>query len=494
MNRRIAFAVGIVLAAALRAAETPPPPTMAREIASPAATGASGAALFSGADGTVWLTWIEQGDGPPTLRFSTFDAAAKTWRAPRTIAAGASVHVSAMDFPQLAADAHGQATIVWTDGRGGALLSRTTDRGATWSAPAPVTRESEAVEKLSLTVLADDRVLVAWLDARAKKSGGKMTALYARVLDDSAPDALVDPSVCDCCQTTLTPFLDGGALLAYRARTDDEVRDIRTARYRGKSWDEPRPLGRDDWRINACPMNGPRLASDGGRVAAAWFTAADNDPRVLASFSPDAGTRFLMPLRLDRGRAAGRVETLLLRDGAMLVTWLEADGSYWLRRLTPEFSADEPLALAPAGAVPVKNFPRAALVRNYAGGDGTAQFVTAYVGSGKDAPLKTLLITVPEGALIAAAKNCDCAPTPEQLAGFPLRGAVESLSAPDGTLRVAHGEIPGIFAPGTHTFRVAPATLTSVTAGRQFLGRIERRDGAWWLYDVRLLAAPLETK
>jgi hypothetical protein len=494
MLGRFLFALCLAAAAAAHAGEKPLPPFGTEEIPSPAATGVSGASLFSAADGTVWLTWIELGDGPATLRCSTLDAGTTTWRAPQTIAAGASVHVSAMDFPQLAADARGRATVVWTDGRGGARLSRTTDRGATWSAPAPVTRESDAVEKFTLTILADDRVLVAWLDARAKKSGGQTTALYARVLDEPAPDTLVDPSVCDCCQTTLTPFLDGGALLAYRGRTTDEVRDIRTARFRGKSWDEPRPLGRDDWRIAACPMNGPRLASDGGRVAAVWFTAADNDPRVLASFSPDAGTRFLMPLRVDHGHAAGRVETLLLRDGAMLVTWLEADGSYWLRRLTPEFSADEPFALAPAGAVPVKNFPRAALVRNYAGGDGTAQFVTAFVGSGKDAPLKTLLVTVPEGALIAAAKNCDCAPTPEQLAGFPLRGTFESLSPAEGTLRVAHGEIPGIFAPGAHVFRGAPATLAAVTAGRQFLGRIERRHGAWWLYDVRLLAAPPETK
>ena len=50
-------------------------------------------------------------------------------------------------------------------------------------------------------------------------------------------------------------------------------------------------------------------------------------------------------------------------------TWLEADGSYWLRRISPDYTADEPIALADAGVVAAKDFPRSALVRNYAGRD-----------------------------------------------------------------------------------------------------------------------------
>jgi hypothetical protein len=473
-----------------RAAEKPRPPIRTDEIASPAAPGSIGAALYAAPDGMAWMTWIEPGAaGSNTLRFATLDAAGKKWSAAQTIASQ-RVNASAMDFPQLAADAAGHAAVVWTDGHGGALASRTADRGVTWSAPAPVTTESEGVEKFSVTVLSDQRVLVAWLDARGIKAGGKMTRLYARILGESGPDVLVDPSVCDCCQTTLASFLDGGALVAYRARTEEEVRDIRVARFRGHAWDEPRPLSNDDWHINACPVNGPRLAADGGRVAAAWFTAADNEPRVLASFSPDAGTRFLMPLRVDRGHPTGHVETLLLRDGAMLVTWLESDGSYWLRRISPDFTADEPIALAPAGAVAAKDFPRSALVRNYAGGDSPAQFITAYAGAGKRGALHTVLVTVREGEWLAAAKDCDCAPTPEQLAGFPIRGTIATVDADRGALHVAHEEIPGVLAAGTHDFRAASGGLATLVPGRRFLGRIERRENAWWLYDVRLLVQP----
>jgi hypothetical protein len=301
---------------------------------------------------------------------------------------------------------------------------------------------------------------------------------------------LVDPAVCDCCQTTLTAFPDGTALLAYRGRTEEEVRDIRVARFRGRAWDDPRPMCSDDWRIKACPVNGPQLASDGGRVAVAWFTAADNDPRVLASFSPDAGGRFLMPLRLSDTKPAGRVATLLLRDGAMLVTWVDVAGVLWLRRIDPDFSATTPIALTTAAQGRVLGFPRVALIRDYAGGNTPAELLVTFTAEGTPA-LRTLRVTVPEGELLQAEKNCDCAPTPEQLRGFSLRGVIQGGNTAAATLRIRHFEVPGIFPEGTREFRVAPAVLGLATQeGRQFLGRVEKRDGAWWLFDVRLIVGP----
>jgi hypothetical protein len=146
-------------------------------------------------------------------------------------------------------------------------------------------------------------------------------------------------------------------LAGYRGRTTEEIRDIRTARYDGRSWQAPRTLNHDNWRVAGCPVNGPRLAGDLGRVGAVWFTAADQDPRVLASYSPDAGARFLQPLRIDLGHPAGLVDTLILRDRTLLATWVEADGGFWIRRVGPEFSSDAAVPLAPKGAVAIRSFP-----------------------------------------------------------------------------------------------------------------------------------------
>jgi len=299
----------------------------------------------------------------------------------------------------------------------------------------------------------------------------------------------VDPSVCDCCQTALTAFPDGTALLAYRGRSADEVRDIRFTRFRVRAWDLPRTLHHDEWRINACPVNGPQLASDGGRVAAVWFTAADRDPRVLASFSSDAGGRFLMPLQINQTRPAGRAATALLHDGALLVTWLDSAGALWLRRVTPDFVATDPVRLTAADSGPVKGFPRLALVRDYLGGNEAARILVTYTTEAAPS-LRTVVVTVPEGELLAAEKNCDCVPTPEQLRGFSIRGVITGEDSRNATLQVRHFEVPGVLNEGTREFRVAPALLGSISPGRQFLGRVERRGPEWWLFDVRLIVSP----
>lgn len=476
-------------------------------LAPPASANPVGPSLAAAPDGTVWLTWLESSDAPAkttALRFSTFDPAQKTWRQPQTIASGVDWFVGNSDFPALAAGASGRATAFWLvknpptpetahlhHGAGyHALLSSTADGGETWSAATPLSRESNTHEFVSVAALADGRVLATWLDAREKIAHGKPQRLYGRIVGSEGRDVLIDDSVCDCCHTSLTAFPDGSALLAYRGRSSEEVRDIRTARFRGAAWDESRILHADDWRIDGCPVNGPQIASDGGRVAAVWFTAAEKQARVLASSSPDAGARFLMPLRIDAGQPLGRVDTVLLRDGALLVTWVENDGGLWLRRISPDFTAGEPTALARGGKERVKGVPRIALARDYAGGPTAAELVVAYTVDGTPAELRTLHATIPEGALLQGEKNCDCAPTPEQLRGYAFRGTIVRASGAAAALEVKHPEIPGIFPAGTREFRVAAELLPTAEPGRELFGRVEPRDGTWWLFDVRFVAQP----
>jgi hypothetical protein len=525
----VRLAILILCSTALAFAAEPVQPTpalTAAEIASPAGQGTFGPVLTTAPDGAVWLSWATRSmDGGNVFQFSVYDTAARTWGEPRRIAAGTDWFLNWADVPALTVGTDGRATAVWSvnnqvpptptdaapkpaaaahahDGPGyRAFFSQTSDGGKTWSKPAPLSRESESVEFVSLATLSDGRVLAVWLDGRLKKAmaahmahaGAAMPRpamqLFARIVGADGPDVLVDASVCDCCPTALTAFLDGTALLAYRGRQEGELRDIRAARFDGRAWKEPRTVNNDEWRIAGCPVNGPQLASDGGRVAVAWFTAADNDPRVLASFSPDAGARFLMPLRLDSAKPAGRVDTLLLHDGAMLVSWVGGDGAVWLRRISPEFSESTALRLAPPADARVKVVPRMALLRDYAGGKTAAEVLVTF-NRGDQPGAATHLVTIPEGELLEAEKSCDCAPTADQLQGFPIRATVVGSPAA-GVLRVSHAELPGIFAAGTRDFRLATSIPAAATeAGRTLLGRIDRRDGAWWLSDIRLIATP----
>ncbi len=502
-----ALALAVFLSLSALAADPAPALLMDfDDIAIPPNTAAlpGSAAVTAGANGMVWLSWVEPMQKTAVaIRCASFDAEAKAWRAPITIVNLDNYTTAWADAPVLSAGATGKLAAAWTvrDARDAEIrrvyFSTTSDSGATWTAPALLTKESTHVELASLTTLVDGRVLAAWLDGRGGKKGDRGARLFTRFIDAAHvndPDVLLDPLVSENCPIAAVSFLDGGALLAYRGRTDDEIRDVHTVRRRDDKWAEDHALNHDVWTTNHDPVNGPRLAADGGRVAATWFTAADNEPRVLISQSPDAGSRFLMPLHVDNGQPIGRPDLVQLHDSAIIGVWLEnvsaqkkaGPGGVWVRRITPDFTMDKPQLLAPATDGRVIGYPRAALVRDYAGGKTDAQFIVSFTVEATG--LRTVLVTVPEGQLLSAhgENNCHCAPTPEQLVGYPVGGSVAEKS--DGKLTLKHTELPGLFAAGSHTFRAAPEVLAAAGVGNRILARIERREGEWWIFDVRVIS------
>ena len=141
------------------------------------------------------------------------------------------------------------------------------------------------------------------------------------MLDESELDA----RTCSCCQTSAvnTPT---GLLVAYRDRTAEEIRDIALLRRVDGQWQGPEPVAHDGWHIEACPVNGPSLDVREQRVAVAWFNGAENSPRVQVAFARDDGSAFTTPLRVDAGRALGRVDVVLLDADSALVSWVELSG------------------------------------------------------------------------------------------------------------------------------------------------------------------------
>jgi hypothetical protein len=396
-------ALGWVALAGLHAA------TPAIDIPAPAAPGAMGASLVLSADRTPWLSWLEPvGNEVWAMKVSRFEPAGRSWSAPRTVAQGTDIFANWADFPQLAVARDGRLTAVWfinnpahhaagRDGHHGpgyrAIYSSSADGGKTWSPDLPVSDESLPVEFVALQPLADGRMLAAWLDGRTH---GRM-ALYARVLDGRpgpGPDTLVDDSVCDCCQLSLVPTADGGALLAYRGRTKDEIRDIQLARFDGQAWSGLGSLHADGWKIAGCPVNGPQLAAAGDRIGAVWFTAADNESRVLARVSADGGKTHGPVVRVDLGRPQGRVDSVLLGDGTLVMSWLEmtgpetgTQGGIYLRRLSPAGVLSAPQLVAASSTARMTGFPRMVLL-------GGRQVLVACTRDGEPTRVLTLLVDV----------------------------------------------------------------------------------------------------
>src|SRR5439155_23202779 len=114
-----------------------------------------------------------------------------------------------------------------------------------------------------------------------------------------------------------------GLLVVYRDRSEDEIRDIALVRYTNGAWSQAEPVNKDNWQIDACPVNGPAISSSGKNVAIAWFTGAEEKLRVYTILSTDSGKTFGKPIQVDDGKPNGRVDVLSLESGGALVTWME---------------------------------------------------------------------------------------------------------------------------------------------------------------------------
>jgi hypothetical protein len=148
--------------------------------------------------------------------------------------------------------------------------------------------------------------------------------------------------------------------VAYRDRSEDEVRDIFVVRMGSTGWTEPQAVHRDGWRIDGCPVNGPAVDAVDGRVAVAWFTGAEPAPRVQIAFSDDSGKTFGEPVALDDGPVLGRTDVVLDEDGAAWVSWIanhNESAEILLQRVAPDGTENAPRVVAQTTTARSSGFP-----------------------------------------------------------------------------------------------------------------------------------------
>jgi hypothetical protein len=383
MNRSIAL-LGL---AALVAVNTNPLPlrkhgprvnraTFSDSLPSPAAPGSAEPSLVAGADGRVYMSWLEPADSGHALRFAVLQG--RTWSRPRTIRAGRDFFVNWADFPSLEVLPGNRLAAHWLqrNGRGtyayGVRLALSADGGETWSAPLTPHRDTTQTEHGFVALWAEgDQLGAVWLDGRKFSQQGHSAANEMMLMTTTvgrdgklAPEVQLDARTCDCCQNAAA-ITTNGPVITYRNRSNDEIRDIYITRRVGGKWTEGAPVYADNWHINACPVNGPAVAAAGNRVAVAWFTAANDSPRVKLAFSNDGGARFAAPVRVDGGNPAGRVDVVMLPDGSALVIWLERTGGEVAavrgRKISRDGRAGAPVTIATSSAARASGFPRLAL-------------------------------------------------------------------------------------------------------------------------------------
>lgn len=399
--------VGALLLAGCSA--EPPPPVIAGDIRIdpwplPTTSGAAQPDLSVAPDGRVLLSWLDNDPGRrPAFQFAAWYPDGH-WEGPRTIAVGNRMFVNWADTPHIAATADHALWVHWLQKSADKpyaydiMLARSRDHGMNWSAPRRVHDDGTTTEHgfVAFWPQAEDSLGMVWLDGRetgggeahgdageaagagghdghdkahadghdAGGEGGAMT-LRSAVFDGdlrAGAESMIDARTCDCCQTDAAKTTDG-AVVVYRDRSEDEIRDIRVTRFDGKTWSTPQPVHADGWKMPGCPVNGPSVAAIGKDVVVGWYTGADDRIALKLARAVDGGARFAAPVVLDQGEAVqGRIAVAM--DARQIwAVWIREEGgrqSLWLSRRSRDLTRElQRIKLADiAGTGRATGFPR----------------------------------------------------------------------------------------------------------------------------------------
>lgn len=349
-------------------------PAMAANVQSwplPITTSAAQPNLTQTSRGELILSWVERKNSGHRLQMATYTNA--KWSTPQTIAEGDNWFVNWADFPSTTALPDGTLWAHYLVKRSAGtyaydvMLKQSKDHGKTWSKPIIVHDDGTESEHgfVSLWPWSKNELAIAWLDGRhtagsashehsvntKQEDFGKAMTLRAAVFDSKGrktKEWQLDQRTCDCCQTDAA-LTDQGPIVIYRDRDANEIRDIYTSRYTGNDWTLGTAVARDDWKMPACPVNGPAISANSHSVWAAWYSAAKDVPGVRLAHSNNSGENFKQVKTIATGEhIQGRVDVVSDKQGAWLL-WAEENQSQslWLQHFDAKMNASgKPVKIA----------------------------------------------------------------------------------------------------------------------------------------------------
>lgn len=302
------------------------------ELVVPALPGSLAPRLVLSANESLLLNWLEPRNDGYALQYSRWGPGG--WQIPTTVARGDNWFVNWADFPSVVPITRDFWLAHWLVRRpaGGYAydvhIARSNDGGRSWHEGMPLHRDNTDTEHGFVTIYPHDGAAgVVWLDGRKTiNPNGGMTLRGATVMPDGriTNKHEIDSLICDCCQTDAV-VASTGPVVAYRDRTANETRDIFVARNVEERWLPGKPVADDGWVIAGCPVNGPALARSGTDIGVAWFTAADDVPKVRLALSDQQAERFGAAVDIVVGDSLGRVGLVLLPDGSAVVSSISTE-------------------------------------------------------------------------------------------------------------------------------------------------------------------------
>jgi hypothetical protein len=263
-------------------------------------------------------------------------------------------------------------TVVWVSKRqgvSGIRAAESNDGGRTFLPSRTISPQGvTGARGWESAALADDGVLhAAWLDGRnaqpmaaGQHEHGAMRQDIVHVMwrpGEPVVETPVAENVCFCCKTGVATR-GRDVFVVWRHLFAGGVRDIAVARSAdgGRTFGAAVRVSADNWKIDACPDDGPSLAIDGdGALHVAWPTLLTGGGAahmaIFAAVSRDGGATFSPRARVDASATgASHPRIAIASDGAAAIVWDEAapDG----RRVMLRAGERPARAIAPAGTYP----------------------------------------------------------------------------------------------------------------------------------------------
>lgn len=287
------------------------------------------------------ICWVESSEEEDVLLFKNITTQGNT----KEVSRSSDWFVNWADFPGLVGFENGSLLTYWLQKSGEGTydydvrMSLSNDQGDSWSDPEIVHNDGVSAEHGFVSSCQyNDDIMMIWLDGREMVNEkfdndsdhahgkGAMTLRSAIISSKGkiSNRQLVDNKVCECCQTDVV-LADCGPIAVYRNRSDKEFRDIYYVRYLNDDWTDPRPLDTISWKINGCPVNGPRIAAKNNIVVATWFTKSDTVPMTRMAISDNCGQSFGDPITIHEGNEVmGRLDIGISENEIVVSSMLQA--------------------------------------------------------------------------------------------------------------------------------------------------------------------------
>jgi hypothetical protein len=226
---------------------------------------------------------------------------------------------------------------------GRALFARSSDGGATFTKPRPITSDTTSQRFEIAGIDPDGRVFATWLDKRniaparvAGKAYAGAALAYAWSDDDATfgkTDIALD-NTCECCRLGLAFAGPGRPVIAFRNIFPGSVRDHAVITFKDATTPGPvRRVSVDDWKIEACPHHGPSLAiAPDGSQHVAWFTDGKARKGLFYARADSGTAAFGAPRALSSPDRQPARPYLLAEGRAVHLVWKEFDGTKALVR------------------------------------------------------------------------------------------------------------------------------------------------------------------